>query len=95
MALDKTDIVKVAWLARIAIEDADLPDYLRDVSAILDMVDAMNAVDTQDVEPLAHPLELDARLREDQPTEDDQRERYQAQAPAVRDGYYLVPKVIG
>ena len=54
----------------------------------------MNAVDTDNVQPLAHPLEIDARLRPDVVTDENQREKNQRCAPQVKDGYYLVPKVI-
>ncbi len=61
---------------------------------ILSMVDQMAAVDTQGVEPMAHPQEVTQRLREDEVTETDQRELFQSIAPQVEDGLYLVPKVI-
>ncbi|MDL2424813.1 Asp-tRNA(Asn)/Glu-tRNA(Gln) amidotransferase subunit GatC, partial [Pseudomonas sp. BAgro211] len=61
---------------------------------ILGLIDAMQAVDTHGVEPLAHPLEATQRLRADAVTEENRREAYQAIAPAVEDGLYLVPKVI-
>mgnify|MGYP001468082052 FL=1 len=54
----------------------------------------MQAVDTEGVEPLAHPLEATQRLRADVVSETNQREAYQAIAPAVENGLYLVPKVI-
>ncbi len=95
MALDKADIDKLAWLARIAIRDEDVDDYLNDVGRILDLVDEMNRVDTDGIEALAHPLVGDVRLRDDVVTEPDRRDRYQAHAPAVERGCYLVPKVIG
>ena len=61
---------------------------------ILGLVEQMNSVDTRDVEPMAHPLEITARLREDEITEIDQRQRFQAIAPEVEQGLYLVPRVI-
>lgn len=94
MSLDKSDIDKIAWLARLSISDADIPNYIHDVSNILDMVEKMNSVNTDNIEPLSHPLEITARLREDKVTEIDQRAHFQEIAPAVDNGYYLVPKVI-
>lgn len=94
MSLDKSDIDKIAWLARISISEEDTPNYIHDVSNILELVDKMNNVDTDDIEPLAHPLEITARLREDKVTETDQRTHFQEIAPAVDNGHYLVPKVI-
>ena len=95
MSLDKSDIDKIAWLARLAISEADTRSYLHDVSNILDLVEKMDTVDTENIEPLAHPLEITARLREDKVTESDQREHFQKIAPTVANGHYLVPKVIG
>ncbi len=64
------------------------------MNSILGLVDQMQAVDTSGIEPLAHPLEASQRLRPDQVTESNQRDRYQAIAPATENGLYLVPKVI-
>mgnify|MGYP001316318116 CR=1 FL=1 len=94
MTLDKSDIDKIAWLARFSISQEDIPNYLHDVSNILKLVEKMNSVNTDDIEPLAHPLEITARLRDDKVTETDQREHFQKIAPAVDDCHYLVPKVI-
>jgi len=94
MSLDKSDIDKIAWLARISISEEDIPNYIHDVSNILNLVEKMNNVDTDNIEPLAHPLEITARLRDDKVTESDQRTHFQEIAPAVDNGHYLVPKVI-
>lgn len=94
MSLDKTDIQKIAILARLTIDEQDIPGYCRDLSNILELVEQMNGVDTTNVEPLAHPLEIKARLRPDEVTELNQRQKFQSIAPAVEDGLYLVPKVI-
>ena len=94
MALNKNDIDKLAWLARIKICDTDVADYLRDMGEILKLVDEMNDVDTDGIVPLAHPLGNDARLREDIVTDVDQRDRYQCHVPTIQDGCYIVPKVI-
>ena len=94
MSLDKQDVEKIAHLARLAIDEADVPVYAQNLSNILDLVEQMNAVDTRDVEPMAHPVEAVQRLREDAVRETDQRERFQSIAPRVEDGLYLVPKVI-
>ena len=94
MSLDAKEVEKIAHLARLAISAADVPEYARNLSRILDLVEQMNAVDTDNVTPMAHPLELSQRLRPDQVTESDQREHFQTIAPRVEDGLYLVPKVI-
>ena len=93
-SLDKAEIQKIAWLARLAIDEGEMAGYGRDLSSILKLVEQMNSIDTTTVDPLAHPLELNARMRPDQVTEANQREKFQACAPAIEDGLYLVPKVI-
>ncbi|GBE11153.1 glutamyl-tRNA(Gln) amidotransferase subunit C [bacterium BMS3Bbin12] len=94
MALESGEVEKIAHLARIAIRAQDVPEYRRNLSRILEFVEQMNAVDTRDVEPMAHPLDAAQRLRPDEVTETDRREHFQAIAPRVDAGFYLVPKVI-
>jgi aspartyl-tRNA(Asn)/glutamyl-tRNA(Gln) amidotransferase subunit C len=94
MSLIRADVEKIAWLARLSLDDNDIPAYTRQLSRILDLVDQLDTVDTADIEPLAHPLELNARLREDRITEQNQREEFQRITPRVEAGLYLVPKVI-
>ena len=94
MILERKDVESIAHLARLAISEADIPEYARNLSDILALVEQMGAVDTTGVPPMAHPLDAIQRLREDEVTEHDQRDRFQAIAPAVEAGLYLVPKVI-
>lgn len=94
MSLDPDAIEKIAHLARLAIAPERCERYAVDLTNILDLVAQMDAVDTEGVEPMAHPLHMAQRLRPDRPTEPDRRARYQAGAPMVGGGLYLVPKVI-
>jgi aspartyl-tRNA(Asn)/glutamyl-tRNA(Gln) amidotransferase subunit C len=94
MSLGPADVEKIAHLARLAIDVDDVPSYARDLSSILDLVDQMNAVDTSQVETMAHPLDMAQRMRADAPSEENQRDVFQAIAPQVEAGLYLVPKVI-
>ena len=94
MSLDKTQVEKIAHLARLQIDPADAPEYATNLSNILDLVEQMDAVDTDGVNPMAHPTDVVQRLREDVVTEHDQRDQFQAIAPQVENGLYLVPKVI-
>jgi aspartyl-tRNA(Asn)/glutamyl-tRNA(Gln) amidotransferase subunit C len=94
MPLDRTDVEKIAHLARLAISDEEAEGYAVDLSKILDLVEQMNAVSTDRVSPMAHPLNMVQRLREDTPSEPDQRELFQKHAPATEEGLYLVPQVI-
>jgi len=94
MSLNNEDVKQIAHLARLGVEQADLNEYARNLSDILHFVEAMNAEDTAGVEPMAHPLDMVQRLRPDAVTEENQRERFQAIAPQVEAGLYLVPRVI-
>jgi aspartyl-tRNA(Asn)/glutamyl-tRNA(Gln) amidotransferase subunit C len=94
MALDVSDVEKIAHLARLGIEAADVPEYTRNLSDILAFVEQLNAVDTTGVEPLAHPFEATQRLRPDEVRETNDRENFQRSAPLTESGLYLVPQVI-
>ena len=94
MALEPGDIPNVAHLARLHLAEDDAERYAGELSAILAFIEQMNAVDTGGVTPMAHPLEMTQPLRADVVTEQDRREEYQASAPAVRDGLYVVPRVV-
>ncbi|MBU0501268.1 MAG: Asp-tRNA(Asn)/Glu-tRNA(Gln) amidotransferase subunit GatC [Gammaproteobacteria bacterium] len=94
MSLERQEVEKITHLARIAVGEAEMDALARSLSGILDFVEQMSAVDTQGVEPMAHPLHMAQRLRPDQVTEQDQRERFQSIAPEAEAGLYLVPKVI-
>jgi aspartyl-tRNA(Asn)/glutamyl-tRNA(Gln) amidotransferase subunit C len=94
MALSKDDVVNIAHLARLDIDAKDIPEYERNLTNILGLVEQMNQVDTASVEPMAHPLDAVQRLRPDEVTESNQRDYFQSIAPATENGLYLVPKVI-
>jgi aspartyl-tRNA(Asn)/glutamyl-tRNA(Gln) amidotransferase subunit C len=94
MAVDRSDIAKLAVLARIAISDDAADEVANRISTVLALVDQLQAVNTDGVLPMAHPLDAVQRLRVDVVTEPNQRELFQSIAPAVQDGLYLVPQVI-
>lgn len=94
MSLTADDVSKIAHLARLGLEPNERESLGCDLSKILDLVAQMDEVDTAAVLPMAHPLEMTQRLRADEVSEADHRERYQAHAPAVEKGLFLVPKVI-
>ncbi|MEZ5500292.1 MAG: Asp-tRNA(Asn)/Glu-tRNA(Gln) amidotransferase subunit GatC [Steroidobacteraceae bacterium] len=95
MTLQRDDIERIAALAKLSLTPAELPAYLESLPKIVEFVGQLEAADTGDVEPMAHPLEGQSqRLDVDAVTESDQHERYQRNAPAVSAGLYLVPKVI-
>jgi aspartyl-tRNA(Asn)/glutamyl-tRNA(Gln) amidotransferase subunit C len=94
VTISRADIEKVAVLARIRLDDEQIPALENDLSNILSLVDQLSAANTDNVEPLAHPLDAVQRLRADEVTESNQREAFQAIAPATESGLYLVPRVI-
>ena len=94
MTISRADIEKVAVLARIRLDDEQIPALENDLSNILSLVDQLSAANTDNVEPLAHPLDAVQRLRADEITESNQREAFQITAPATENGLYLVPRVI-
>jgi len=94
MALNRRDVEHIAHLARLQVSERELPDVTAKLSAILEFVDQLKQVDTQGITPMAHPLEVTQRLRDDAVTERDEHARYQRNAAAVEAGLYLVPRVI-
>jgi aspartyl-tRNA(Asn)/glutamyl-tRNA(Gln) amidotransferase subunit C len=94
MSLDKSDVEKIAHLARLAIDENDIPHYAHDLNNIIGLVEQMSETDTSDITPMAHPLDAVQRLRKDEVTETDKREHFQSIAPKTEEGVYLVPQVI-
>ena len=99
MSLYLSDIDRLAKLAQLELSPQQSADTLAKLNGIFALVEQMKAVDTRDVEPLAHPVavwrdDLAMPLRADHVTEADRRADYQQPAPSVQDGLYLVPKVI-
>jgi aspartyl-tRNA(Asn)/glutamyl-tRNA(Gln) amidotransferase subunit C len=98
MSLTSQDITRIARLARLELDAAHSDRMLNQLNGFFDIVGQMNAVDTNGVEPLAHPTavmeRVALRLRDDVASEPNQREANQQSAPAVERGLFLVPKVI-
>ena len=94
MTIHQDDIAKLCRLAQIALDDSERTATHADLDKMIQMIDALPSIDTDGIDPLAHPLDAAQRLREDEITEEIDRDRYQAGAPAVRDGLYLVPRVL-
>ncbi len=94
MTISRDDIEKVAVLARIRLQEEQIPALEKDLGNILELVNQLSAADTDSVEPMAHPLNAVQRLRPDEVTETNQRQAFQAIAPATENGLYLVPRVI-
>jgi aspartyl-tRNA(Asn)/glutamyl-tRNA(Gln) amidotransferase subunit C len=94
VSLTTDDVKKIAHLARLGIDESDIESYARDLSGMLDLMAQMSELNTDNVIPMAHPMDQVQRLRPDIVTEQDNREQFQSIAPQVEAGLYLVPKVI-
>jgi len=94
MSLTVNDVKKIAHLARLNLSEADTALYTKQLSNILDFVEQMNQADTTGVDAIAHSLDFNQRQRPDDVSESNQRDAFQAIAPKVEAGLYLVPKVI-
>ncbi len=94
MALDQQQVRDIADLSRLQIDEAQIAEYQKNLSNILDLVDQLSAVDTSSIEPMAHPLDAVQRLRADVVTEENNRDHFQRIAPQTDNGYYLVPRVV-
>jgi aspartyl-tRNA(Asn)/glutamyl-tRNA(Gln) amidotransferase subunit C len=94
MTLKLDDVKRVAHLARVAIDEAEAQAVLSQINDVFKLIAEMQAVDTREVAPMSHALDVVQRLREDTVTETDQHVLFQSVAPQVEGGLYLVPKVI-
>ena len=94
MALTLDDVQRAAHLARIAVDDAEAGAALTQLTRVFGLIEQMQAVDVSGIAPMSHAQDLVLRLRADKVTESDQRDCFQAVAPEVEAGLYLVPKVI-
>ena len=94
MSLDREDIEKLCLLARLNIATEEMADVQAKLSDIVKLGDQLQAVETDGVTPMAHPLDHGQRLRSDEVTEIDEHAHIQLNAPHVKRGHYLVPKVI-
>ena len=94
MTFSPDDVTRLARLARIDLGEAEARDVRAKLEAIFGLIDALQAIDTTGVEPMAHAQDVAMTLRDDAVTDCDRRDTYQAQAPAVANGLYVVPKVV-
>ena len=94
MSLTLTDVEKIAKLSRLTLSDDEKNSTLEKLNAVFALVEKMQTVNTDGVEPMAHPHEVALRLRDDAVTESDHAAEYLAVAPEVRNRMYIVPHVI-
>ena len=94
MSLDNKQVKEIAYLARLSIEDSELEQTTKEINNILVLMDKLGEIDTGDAEPMAHPLEMKQRLRDDKVTEKDLAKEFQEIAPKTGNSHFLVPTVI-
>jgi len=94
MSLTPEEVKKIAYLARLSIQEENIEQYSQDLSNIFGLVEQMNAADVENTKPMAHPQDAMQRLRADVVTEENQREKLLSNAPMSEDGLFLVPKVL-
>ena len=91
--MDQETLDKLNRLSQLSVDSADKGLMLRHLNDIMALINQLQEIDTDNVAPLAHPLDMEQPLRKDEVTEVVDRERYQSIAPSTRDGLYLVPRV--
>jgi aspartyl-tRNA(Asn)/glutamyl-tRNA(Gln) amidotransferase subunit C len=91
--LSKDEVRHVAMLARLGLEPGDEEFYAGQLSGILEHIDRLQQLDTEDIPPTAQVVEIASRLREDQPRPCLSQEEALANAPAVVDGFFRVPSI--
>lgn len=92
--IDKDTVVKMAKLSKLALSDAEIPEFQAKFNKIMTVIDKVTAVNTDNIVPMHNALDDVARLREDVVTETNQREELLSQAPASENGFFKVPKVL-
>jgi len=94
MGIKKSEIAYISSLSKLKMEDIEIDNFTTQISDILEMIQQLEKVNTDDIEPMAHPLNMKQRLRMDLVTEENQRELYKENAVEFEEGFYKVPKVI-
>ena len=92
--MDKDTINKLAYLSKLSIDDNDIEELSHNLDNILKLISEIDAAPTNDMDPMAHPLDFNQPLREDVPVDDINREENQNDSSKTKDGYYIVPKII-
>ena len=94
MIIKREEIEKLATLSRISIDEKTITDVTERLSSVLDLVDQLKTANTDSVQGISRPFQVSQRLREDKVTESNQRDKFQARAPATDNGLFTVPKMI-
>ena len=94
MSLSEQQVKEIAYLARLSVDDGEVEQTTTELNNILGLMADLAKIDTHGVSPMAHPLNMSQRLREDEVSETDQFEAFQAIAPQIGQSHFLVPTVI-
>ena len=94
MSLDNKQVKEIAYLARLSVDDSQLEQSTGELNNILNLMEELSEIETADIEPMAHPLNMSQRLREDEVSEGDLSKEFQEIAPKTGKSHFLVPTVI-
>ena len=94
MSLDNKQVKEIAYLARLSVDDSQLEQSTEELNNILNLMEELGEIETSDIEPMAHPLHMSQRLRDDEVSEGDLSKEFQEIAPKTGKSHFLVPTVI-
>ena len=94
MSLDNKQVKEIAYLARLSVDDSQLEKSTEELNNILNLMEELGEIETGDIEPMAHPLHMSQRLRDDEVSEGDLSKEFQEIAPKIGKSHFLVPTVI-
>ena len=94
MSLSDQELKEIAYLARISVKEESLPSLKKELEDILGLFKELDKANTSKVKAMSHPLDLSQPTRQDEVTEEDLRDELLKNAPSVKSGLFLVPKVI-
>ena len=94
MKITKDEVLYVADLARLDLDEASIDKFAGQIGNILDYVDKLNEIDTEGIRPTSHAISLTNAFRADEPKKHLERDQALANAPEREDGYFVVPKII-
>ncbi|AOY57080.1 MULTISPECIES: Asp-tRNA(Asn)/Glu-tRNA(Gln) amidotransferase subunit GatC [Desulfococcus] len=95
MKITKEEVLHVAKLARLDMDDDAVEKFSDQIGTILSYMDSLNGVDTEGVAPTSHAISLNNAFREDEETGSLDRDAALANAPEKEDGCFVVPRIVG
>ena len=94
MTVKKSDINHICDLSKLRIDENEISTFTKQISDILNMINELEEADTNEIKPMAHPMNMSQRLRKDKVISNNDRDLFQENAIDSEDGFYKVPKVI-